>query len=139
MKIKTPSAALEEIIRSLMTNDKDKVFEREKLLADAILITQRDDINNNVISGVINRLKNQGFLIMVGRGKYCYNKELDNKQEERYSLLKSKEIMDKIISDFEFELSKIDATKIETVEDLETIKHIKGAFNYLKEKREQIK
>lgn len=139
MKIKTPSAALEEIIRSLMTNDKDKVFEREKLLADAILITQRDDINTNVISGVINRLKNQGFLIMVGRGKYCYNKELDNKKEERYSLLKSKEIMDKIISDFEFELSKIDVTKIETVEDLETIKHIKGAFNYLKEKREQIK
>lgn len=139
MKIKTPSAALEEIIRSLMTNDKDKVFEREKLLADAILITQRDDINTNVISGVINRLKNQGFLIMVGRGKYCYNKELDNKKEERYSLLKSKEIMDKIISDFEFEPSKIDVTKIETVEDLETIKHIKGAFNYLKEKREQIK
>lgn len=139
MKIKTPSAALEEIIRSLMTNDKDKVFEREKLLADAILITQRDDINSNVVSGVVNRLKNQGFLIMVGRGKYCYNKELDNKQEERYSLLKSKEIMDKIISDFEFELSRIDATKIETVEDLETIKHIKVAFNYLKEKREQIK
>lgn len=137
--METPSTALENATRELFLANKEKTFNREEILSNAIISTNRKDINLNMLSGVMHRLKTQGFVVNIERGKYCYNQKFNIEDvNENYILSKSKSILDKVILEFENEISKIDAMKVETNEDIKNMQYLKQALKDLKESRAKI-
>lgn len=137
--METPSTALENATKELFLSNKEKIFNREEILSNAIISTNRKDINLNMLSGVMHRLKIQGFAINIERGKYCYNQNFNTEiVNENYILSKCKSILEKVITEFENEISKIDAMRVETNEDIQNMKYLKQALKDLKESRDKI-
>lgn len=134
----SPSSALEEYIKKLLHDNKGLEFDRKTLLDKSMEELRRNDLNSNILSGVIHRMKLDGYIISKVRGKYLYNENYGKSDNEDYITAKSKSIVDKLILDFENDISKIDILQIKSENDIKKIKYLDRILKDLKDKRKKI-
>lgn len=132
-KWESPSENCEYIIKKLFESKSDDEITRSEIISK-IEETKETDINANVLSGVLNKLKKNGYLITVNRGKYMLNKVEFNKDKESIQY-KIKLILDTVVDTFESEIDKnIKVQDIKTIDDINAINKLNNILEDLKNK-----